>query len=189
MDLNVVDGLGEWTSSKSQRCWEEIEQALYRGDWRGYVMWHGHASQLPAFIRIKHRMPDEEYWDLLGYLWTTSRNIRQNKKVWRECWRSSRLKKEAAMDEDGRMQFDQLADTTVVYRGQDRRNTSGMSWSLDRDQAIWFATHWHTRPEHWLLTGRVKKIDVHAAFGGKEREIVANKVRVVSRERLTAPPL
>lgn len=163
---------------------ELVERALDARDWHGYVFWHQRFYRLNAFLRISDQLGGEDYWSLLGNIWTDSGNISQNKKSWRECWNSSRPKKEAAMDEDDRKRFDELAETTVVYRGQDRRNTSGISWSSDRDQAIWFATHRHRRPEHWVLTGRVKKIDVHAAFAGKEQEIVANKVRVVARERL-----
>lgn len=84
-----------------------------------------------------------------------------------------------------RRAFKRLPDEITVYRGVGDGNTiNGMSWTLDRDKAIWFATS-NTEPPV-LLTGRAKKSDAHALLlGRKEKEIVLERCEVIGTERLT----
>lgn len=69
-----------------------------------------------------------------------------------------------------------LPDTLTVYRGTQshKAKVRGMSWTLDKDKATWFANRWKT------LNGKVyqatiKKKDVYAYFTGRnEKEVVLN---------------
>jgi hypothetical protein len=62
-----------------------------------------------------------------------------------------------------------------------------MSWTLDREKAIWFAerqTHDDELPRV-LLTAHAKKSDAHALLlGRQENEIVIDQFEIVATERV-----
>jgi hypothetical protein len=61
-----------------------------------------------------------------------------------------------------------------------------MSWTLDREKAIWFANRSVNRGVPELLTAKAMKRDVHAFKNNRnEQEIVIDKFRIKLRETLT----
>jgi hypothetical protein len=78
-----------------------------------------------------------------------------------------------------------LPDEFTVYRGYSetlvkRKMTKrrGLSWSLKKEKAIWFAKRW-SHPDSRLLEGRVRKSDVYMYSDERgESEIVVNPRRV-----------
>ena len=103
--------------------------------------------------------------------------------------------KHNAMDEKERAK---LKSTFDVWRGLGSPpfRLSGLSWTTDKDQALWFARRYQC--EHGpgrLLHGRVKRRDVHAYLEGRmraylagrsESEIVAANVKVLKIEKVPA---
>ena len=71
-----------------------------------------------------------------------------------------------------------------VWRGVGfRGRTQGLSWTVDRDKAVWFAQPFdHGRGK--LIHGEVRRRDVHAFFQGDESEIVASEVKIFNIETL-----
>ena len=78
------------------------------------------------------------------------------------------------MESEERDLLRRLPDSFTVYRGYSRFDGAGMSWSLDRRVADWFA---HRRPD-WgqprVITGVVRRDDVLAllAAGGEAEVLV-----------------
>ena len=161
-----------------------LEQYSQNDEWQSYVLTHERPWRLDAFIEIADYPDDAEYWELLSHIWRDSENIHQNKKLWRMFWNSDRPMKHHAMDEEERAVLNGLPDRLTIYRGQDRSRLSGMSWTLDRDRAIWFAKRRINRDgTNYLLTATVKKGNVHAYLNDRnEKEIVAERVKVTERE-------
>lgn len=122
-------------------------------------------------------LTDEEYWNLLGSIWTDSENIYQNEAEWHEYLHADRLNSHAMMEDDERTAMEHLPETLNVYRGfcVDGRE-AGYSWTIDKDRAIWFAKRL-CRPKRGdvprLASGRCRKEDALAYFTGRgEDEIL-----------------
>jgi hypothetical protein len=164
-----------------------VKAALDERDMQKYILLHERAYRLGAFCFIADRVDDRHYWELLSDVWEDSNNIWQNRAAWRAVWKSERPMKRFAMRDEERRRFDDLDDLITVYRGQPPRpRTREMSWTLDRDVAVWFAKRW-SRNGGFLLTGTVAKADIHAFKNGRqELEIVAGKVTAVSTKDVAA---
>jgi hypothetical protein len=81
-----------------------------------------------------------------------------------------------------------LPDTVKVWRGiRHRKSFNGLSWTLDRDKAVWFANRLRNgRQKSLLIEGEVNKKDVLAYFAGRdESEIVSMDVRIVREKDVT----
>jgi hypothetical protein len=168
-----------------------LEQARAERNWWQYLSIYQKPYRLEAFAGIHDEMDHQTYWHLLSATWQMSENIWQWRSVWQHFWNSGRPMKRAAMNEDEQRHFDGLPDLITIYRGQSQRNQRGMSWSLDRQRAEWFAARQlifnGCHDVAWLLTATVRKRDAHAYLNGStEHEIVADKYQVMSRERLSA---
>lgn len=143
--------------------------------------------RLEAFESIKHNLSDEEYWEVLSEIWTDSENIWQNDTEWRNCLESEREgRSKYFMDEDEQKVFKALPAEVEVYRGYAHDGASeGLSWSLNKERAEWFAKRLVHRPEEKprLVSGKVKKQHVLAYLNGRqEEEIVVMPELVTDRE-------
>src|ERR1700737_4874751 len=81
---------------------------------------------------------------------------------------------------------------SMFWRGIAFRGRTGLSWTLDRDKAVWFARRFSefSVGAARLFHGNVKRQDGHAFFsGGNESEIVASEVKVLKLEKLPPPVL
>ncbi len=161
-----------------------IEDAMARRAWTTVLSIHERPYRMDAFKKLQDQMTDAEFWKEVSWLWTDSENIWQNLKDWRRVWRSKRPGRETVMDDDERAKLQSLPDVIEVFRGtylwpwMDR----GLSWTLDRDRAIWFA--YRFKPEHAepsLISGKVRKKNVLAYFDGRsEQEIVMLPERLIT---------
>jgi hypothetical protein len=162
-----------------------LEKARAQQDWRTYLYTHERAYRFYAFLDINRGLDDQQYWELLADIWTDSENVWPFRSDWQWLWNSDRPMKRAAMREDERARLDDLPDVITIYRGQPKRNARGMSWSLVRGTAAWFAGRRPAYGDGWLLTATVNKRDVHAFKNDRnEQEIITDKFKVVSRECL-----
>jgi hypothetical protein len=163
-----------------------VEKAKAEGDWRGYVFWHCRGYRFAAFKRIARRLGPADYWDLLGDVWIDSENIRQHYADWVRAWNAHHPEKHRVMDDEEQAALARLPKTINVWRGIGGRGRLGLSWTLNRNRAMWFA-HRAMGNKPRLLHGKVLRRNVHALLLGRnEDEIVADKVRVLRIEGL--PP-
>lgn len=162
---------------------EGLDRACERGDWYTWIWLHERAYRCEAFTEIAYGLPDKEYWSLLSSVWIDSESVYQNLTLWRELWNDDLTGKEHAMDATERQALKALPDEVTVYRGAgEGRNVRGMSWTLDRKKAIWFATVRNDSP-HVLLTARARKSHAHALLlGRKESEIVLDQFEIIGTD-------
>jgi len=78
------------------------------------------------------------------------------------------------MDAEEQAIFGGLAETVTIYRGyQYNASMRGMSWTVDRDRAIWFARRFARRAAPKLATVTVARSKILAYFDGRnESEVV-----------------
>ncbi|MBV8324661.1 MAG: hypothetical protein JO049_28800, partial [Hyphomicrobiales bacterium] len=118
---------------------------------------------------------------MVGNVWTDSENVFQNIGEWKRVWSHNPALREFCMEEGEREALAALPDGLTVWRGTARqRSIRGLSWTLDRDKAIWFAKRFPMRRRApRLVEGFVHKRHVLAYFWErKEKEIVSMRVDV-----------
>jgi len=120
-------------------------EALNEKNWFQYFSLIKRAYRLDAFINIIDEFENpKEYWEVLGDLWIDSENIGEDKKLWKFCLTTGPEKdKEFFMSEEDRDVFRKLPETFKVYRGYvPRKNKTGLSFTLSKDKADWFANRY-----------------------------------------------
>lgn len=78
------------------------------------------------------------------------------------------------MDEQERNRLDELEDTVTVYRGVRSARSDGisaMSWTLDKDTAVWFANRYGRQGK--VYEAKIEKKHIQALFLGRnESEVI-----------------
>lgn len=159
---------------------EAVERAIAEGNWRSYVIMHERPYRLEALeaILYEHEIDDPTIiWPLVASIWTDSENICQNLDQWLDVWDQSLANRhELVMTDDERAALIALSDEIVIYRGVSHPDAvGGLSWTMDRTKAEWFA-HRASRLQGGkplLATGKILKSSALAHFLGRgETEIV-----------------
>jgi hypothetical protein len=189
--LVIAMGLDPQRAAIENRRYElasaEVREAMRSGDWSRYVYLHERPYRFAALKRIAGKIESHMvYWNLLADVWQDSENIHQTRIGWIRLWNTDRPGKHHSMTDEERTELARLPNVLTIYRGiGDGRGRTGLSWTLDREKAIWFAGRFSGRPT--LLTANANKSDVHALLlGRKEQEVVIDKFRTTSIEKVPA---
>lgn len=172
----------------------ELHNALARGLWHTYVFLHERPFRSAALIQLKQlaekRVSPEEFAKLVGQVWTDTENHHQTIAEWWLLWSfvdDMQLRRELMTDEEWQA-LTELPQTVTVYRGcvTDLNDTEGLSWTLDRDKAVWFANRFRELAGSGspiVHVGEVNKNDILAYFQSRnEEEIVSDNVHVLRTE-------
>ena len=129
-----------------------------------------------TFLEIQSRLTDPQYWKCLEFVWTISECVNPEIDTWLALFEAERPYKALLMDRRERQQFAKLPDTLKIYRGyQDGEydHEWGLSWTLSKEKAVWFAHRFPHNGTPSVLVGQCKKADVFFYTNGrKEHEIV-----------------
>lgn len=151
---------------------EGLAAALQLKNYSQFVWLYERPYRLEAFFGVAYLMEDEQYWSLLGEIWTDSENIGATLSSWRVALRVPRSKTWYFMNEDDREALEKLPEIFTIYRGTQEGVPLGLSWTLDPDKAAWFANRFKP-PQPLVLKGTVSKANVFAYLEGRgEQEIV-----------------
>jgi len=117
---------------------------LQAGDWLGYLLLFGHERQRAAFLKVLpalEREPPEVYWSILGHVWSAAEAPGIEDEVdWRALFADPRPEREYLMGVDERRAYRRLPQIVHVYRGAGHPDfAQGLSWTLDYEEAAWFA--------------------------------------------------
>lgn len=166
-----------------ERCNKQFEwktkesiKAKNVGDFSKYVFLHERPYRLDAFLQVYKQMSEKDFWRLFMDIWSDSENIYALKAIWIHL---IRLKEKPNFDlvitDEDRPTFDALPDTFTVYRGTDDSeddDTDSLSWTIDKEQAQWFANRW-SKDEPVVLEREISKSDVLSYYNGRsEKEII-----------------
>jgi len=153
-----------------------VEEAREKGKWGSFIFLHERPHRFEAFDEIAYMLTDEEYWELLGKVWSDTENLWQIYFISR-LLRSPRGSRERMMDEKERAFLAKLPDQFMIYRGHHTVNRRGYSWTLSYNKAKWFA-HRFQRAGHVAIAS-VRKEHVIAYLGGRnELEIVVDPANI-----------
>jgi hypothetical protein len=140
-------------------------------DWGCYLILIERPYRVNALIEIESHLSDEEYWKLLSEMYMDSENIWQNLYTWIRLLQSERPGRCHFMNDEERAVLESLPEKVTVYRGCTRRNANGISYTLSREKAEWFA-------HRFGQTGYVKQVivskhEIYAYLNGrKEQEVI-----------------
>lgn len=150
---------------------KSVDIALEQKDYNSYIFLHEKPYRFNAFVDIMDNLTDAEYWEILGHVWENSENIWQNKKGWIKLL-TNRENSLLMMDEDELKVYNSLPNIVTVYRGYiPNKNKNGLSYSLDKDKAVWFSERFGKNGA--VFTKQVIKSDIIAYKNGRgEKEVI-----------------
>lgn len=160
---------------------EALKKAIAADNWHSYIFLHERPYRVDALDEVlnTHQINDPEVvWPLIASAWIDSENIYQNLQQWMDIWDLDIPKRsEHIHDENDLKALANLPEVIPIYRGIAHKDAvEGMSWTTDKDKAIWFAQRFSGGKDRvpYLVTAKVKKSNVIAHFLGRnESEIVA----------------
>lgn len=152
---------------------KKVAEYLIDENYNSYIFFHERPYRFSAFLEIAFKIKDDkEYWELAQAIWVDSENIWQNKQGWLIIFQSHIETKEYFMSEGDKKTFNALPDKITIYRGyQKGKNKKGLSYTLDKEKAAWFAKRFHK--DGLMLEKEVRKEDVFAYTNERgENEII-----------------
>lgn len=149
-----------------------IEDALAEKNYSKVVYLHERPYRIQAFLDVMESMEDADYWKLLSSIWTDTENSWQNFEMWNALLRSPRPERHNLMDEEELNHLASLPDEVVVYRGcVEGVNENGLSWTLDKTKAEFFANRFSKNGI--VLEKTINKDKIVAVFLGRnESEVI-----------------
>jgi len=150
----------------------EVVRALGEENWNKYVWLHERPYRIDAFIKVADKMSDRCYWETLAVIWSDTENGWQNLSEWQRLFDSDRPERRYLMDTFDFQAYSNLPDVVTVYRGcQKNQNENGLSWTLDKEKAQFFAKR--LGKKGIVLEKSVKKNQIVAVLLGRnEQEVI-----------------
>lgn len=143
---------------------------------------------LPAFFKFtQHFLSPYDYSTFIGSMWTIVEfpNVDDNITAPEFVKIFRRAEKALLMDDDELRQYLALPEEITVYRGiRGRGSLKALSWTIDVEQAEWFAKRWDKNGKVYSAT--VRREDVLAVFTSRgESELVVDytKLKGIKLER------
>ncbi len=168
--------------ARSRNTERAVEQALVEGDFGRYLMLHDKSDRFDKLLSIQDRLSNKLYYELLGDTWTTSEYVSQYFDEWYEAFTVERADRHYCMTPGERTEFSLLSESIRIYRGHTADNANGLSWTTDKDLAIWFANRFKEDGPQ-VTEGMIDKKWVLAYFNRRnEHEIVAHPDSVIELE-------
>ncbi len=177
-------------SAEDAAHWEKQQEQnrKYRADllqkqnYLDFLSTFEHNEMVKAFIRIRKTILDDAlYWQCLHWVYTNKEvRLSDRKTFWLECFSANRGKREEFMTAaEDRRAFEQLPDQLTIYRGyQNKRYRTGLSWTLLKKMAVWFAYRWSEGTPR-VVSGSISKADVFGYTNErKEQEIIADPSKI-----------
>ena len=155
---------------------EMLDAARKAKDWDQVIGLHERAYRWEALDALADQLTDEQLAQSFAWVWIDSENIWQNHEIIEGL--IPRIRNQAfrpyLMDRVDLKRFAALPTMVHAYRGCQQHNRRGLSWTLDRDKAIWFAKRYTRNGDKpLLLSAEIAKPDIlFYSIGRNEDEIV-----------------
>jgi hypothetical protein len=149
-----------------------VEQALEKKNYKQFIWLFERPYRIEAFIKIADQLSDTDYWRVLSDIWIDTENQYAYLKEWKNLLGSKRPNRHYMMVEEEDNILRSLADEVTVYRGcQKSLNEDGLSWTLDKSKAKFFANRFGKKGI--ILERKIPKSDIVAVLMGRgESEVI-----------------
>jgi hypothetical protein len=116
------------------------KEALGSWNYNQYVFLHERPYRVEAFKKIQKQLGDVGYWRLLTQVWVDTENQYAYLNDWKKLLASDRRDRHYMMNEEDDQALRSLPEEVTIYRGcQKGLNENGLSWTLDKSKAEFFA--------------------------------------------------
>ena len=164
---------------------QAADEALEQREWFTFVGLHEVPYWLQAFEEIADKLSDDDYWEVLGQIYTDAENLCDNQHRLGRLLNSKRPKRHRIMDETERGEIEELPTELTVYRGYSlKKRSRAWSWTLDEDKAEWFARRCRIQRiksgQPRIAQGRVRKDDIVAYFSRREESEIVVDPKLIS---------
>lgn len=155
---------------EKKKLLKEYEQSK---DFGAAIFLHERPYRFEFFAKIAHNLDAAEYWQAFADAWIDSENIWQYNNLIRSLLKNKKHAeyRHLIMNEDERKYLASLPDTIEIWRGCIWKNRNGLSWTLDKEKAVWFAKRLGTKTPY-LHSGVVAKKKVIAYLNGRSEDEV-----------------
>lgn len=130
---------------------------------------------------------DQECADKVYSIWTMQENFYRCGMGKKKLIRMMKLAEKSPLLQSD---IDDLSDnnTVTIYRGVKVNNYRGLSWTIDKSVAEWFARRFrHNEDKCYVFTGTINKKDILALFSSRnEKEVVCDyrKIKNIQCEEI-----
>lgn len=190
IQIFYTPGLNHMSNQQYLHKLEYIKKATEKKEWSSIIWMYERPYRLEKFLEIADKLTDQEYWKILGDIWSDSENLWQYKIILNSLLDANRSGREAMMNDDERIFLESLPDELIIYRGHQEINRLGHSWTLSYWQAKWFASRFK-QTKNSVVQAIVSKKDIIAALLGRnEFEIIVdpNKLKCIEPIRKIKRP-
>ncbi len=172
-----------------------IDEARRTHDWMRFVFLHDPTAWIDAFEQQSAKMDDSNFWQVLRRIYTSlpAAVLHHDRLV--QLFASRPAPAVVRFEPEDLCVFDQLPDPIRIHRGYADPYSTGLSWSLSRRTAKFFAYRAAERSDALvsspqMLSGLAYKKDVITLIGFmNEREVLIDPSRVTKKRRRTLGPL
>lgn len=153
---------------------KSAEKAREMEQWANLIWHYEKAHRLNIFLDVQCYLTANEYWKILREIWVCSENNWQDLDAWKLClFQTKRTCGQILfMTEDDYQFYENLPEEFEVHRGyQPGLNKDGLSYTLDKQKAFWFANRCGHQGK--VASHTVSKNMIFAYLsGGNESEII-----------------
>jgi hypothetical protein len=149
-----------------------VEKATADKNYKQFVWLFERPYRVEAFIKIADKLSDTDYWRLLSDVWIDTENQYAYLNEWKKLLASKRPNRHYMMGEEEDNILRSLSNQVTIYRGcQKGLNEDGLSWTLDKSKAKFFANRFGKKGI--ILERKVPKSDIMAVLLGRgESEVI-----------------
>jgi len=159
---------------------KHIQKALKSNDWERVMGLHERPYRLWAFSQFSKFMEPEKYWTILKSIWIDTEFPMVEKDLWLSMFTAQVKQKRKLMNGSERRTLQSLPDIVSIYRGYNgsRQGTLGLSWTLSKDKAVWFANRFG-EDDPFIAIATCKREVIIAYFHARgEQEIVIDPLDI-----------
>jgi len=133
-----------------------LDKARGENNWQSFVFLHERPYRFEALMDIMYDedMTNEDYWKLLAECWVDSENLHQ---IWNltDFLYIDRDNRQSIMNKQELALYNRLPEEFPVYRGHQRINEEGHSWTLSFSKADRFATRYSKEDQEAVISQAV----------------------------------
>lgn len=154
-----------------------VEKATGDKNYKQFVWLFERPYRVEAFIKIADKLSNTDYWRLLSDVWIDTENQYAYVNEWKKLLSSKRSNRHYMMTEEEDNTLRSLPAQVTIYRGcQKGINEDGLSWTLDKSKAEFFANRFSKKGI--ILERTVSKNDIVAILLGRgESEVICEVKR------------
>ncbi|RTK97051.1 MAG: hypothetical protein EKK64_02315 [Neisseriaceae bacterium] len=187
-NLFHTDQMNAFCNEQYKQKKETIKNYLKEKEFSSFIWLHERPFRMSKFLEISDLIKDQkQYWSLFSSIWIDCENIYQYKNLIKKIFKDKNIK--LMMTKEDEKLYKDLPDEVKIFRGHQKYNKMGYSWSLSHFKAKWFSERFYTEElpivtegivtEGIVTEGIINKKDILAVLKSRgEFEILCDPMKI-----------